>query len=1810
VKPGIDELPPKLLPDNCAMHPSLARHFVFIDVRVPDLDTLIHGATDSREVHVLAADRDSLRQVADILAARAASRLSSIAIVAHGAPGVLTFGGTKLGAADLAGHAAILAAIGATLAPEGRIDLYACDLAAGPEGQRFISEFARRTGAHIAGASHPIGSADGNGCWTLDVCTAGGAIEIPFTGAARAIHRGVLTDPTIDTQLYYTLNGPDGLNGPNGPRVLRLDTDSVTHAAAGLQRLYAAPDPLGDVAVDPSAGLYFVEQHSPANSPDGDAIAEGSLNQQNPVQTVVPASFLFPRGLAIDAAHGNLYYGQQTVFGLIGSYVYAPGSPPIQFTKLFLLNDLVAFAVDPDSRVWAIDRFGRLEVSNETHDDVTVVFDPGGLTNLAYAANAKVFFFEATSVFVFTQKPVNGHAGAILLYEPIANPTGSYKVLYSEDTPGLGPHGTLTHIAIDPQHLLYYVTDEGEADATRNGIYVGSLSSPDAPTLMLPTGTASFGGLTLNVAPTFATLAGTTSYAVQGVATPVPILDSSATIIQDELSPLSGPDTSAMLASATVRITDARSGDQLYAGGLQSGTLDRGKITVAWNETTHTLTLTGRDTVAAYTAALNSFGYADLGSDTATAGHAQRGFALLVNDGQLDSATNVSTLTIDRPPIVAADSATGGTFLQISDNVLTNDSDPDGDKILVSALAGGSVGTLLHATFGDFKLNANGDYTYFAGATADEQAALAAAPNGAHAVETFSYTASDGLGGLASTTLTITIDRAMMLTTPASVSYVEGSAPISLAPAGTIGSVDAASLDTGWLSVAGSNLTGSDQLTILSDGGGAGQISVVGSAVSYQGVEIGTIDSIANGYNGAGLTIYFNGSATAEAAQALLEHLQFSNSDPGPTIGARNLTLQFRDSLGHLTASSETIDVTPLNHAPSFVAGSNQIVNEDSGLQTVAAWASNIFAGAANEAAQTLDFLASNDNPGLFAIAPAIAPDGTLTYTPAHDASGSAIVKIKLHDDGGTGGGGGSDTSAEQTFTITVTTVNDAPSFTAGLNQIVNEDAGAQSVAWASNISAGPPNESGQMLDFLVSNDNPGLFAIAPAIAPDGTLTYTPAHDASGSAIVKIKLHDDGGTGGGGSDTSAEQTFTITVTTVNDAPSFAAGSNQTVNEDAGLQTVAAWAGNIVPGAANEAGQTLDFLVSNDNPGLFAAASAIAPDGTLTYTPAHDASGSATVKVKLHDDGGTAGGGSDTSAEQTFTITVTAVNDAPSFTAGSDQTVNEDAGAQTIAGWAMTISAGPLDESGQSIDFLVSNDNPGLFATAPAIEADGTLTYTSAHDASGSATVTVRLHDSGGTENGGTDISTGQSFVITVDPANDAPVLSGVSAQANLPPGGGALTLSPHLTAGDVDNATLVAASVHISAGAFAGDGDVLAVDANGLAGTSIVANYSAATETLTLSGTDTLAHYSQVLEHVTFQTSAVDPTNAGADPTRTVDWQLNDGSATGNLSTIETTTVHLSGPPTISTPTPTPQPPANDFDSDGHSDLLWQNADGTPAVWLISGTSLISGSNIGFNPGSHWHEIGSGDFNSDGKSDILWQNTDGTIAEWLMDGRNLVSGASVAFNPGPSWHAIGTGDFNGDGKADIVWQNQDGTPAVWLMDGLNILSGANVGFNPGSAWHVIGAGDFNGDGKADILWQNADGTPAVWLMDGTNLLSGSNVGFNPGSSWHAIGTGDFNGDGKADILWQNADGTPAVWLMNGTQLISGQNVGFNPGANWHVLNTGDYNGDGKADILWQNADGTPAVWLMNGTQLISGANVGFDPGSNWHLIPQHHDLFG
>jgi hypothetical protein len=221
----------------------------------------------------------------------------------------------------------------------------------------------------------------------------------------------------------------------------------------------------------------------------------------------------------------------------------------------------------------------------------------------------------------------------------------------------------------------------------------------------------------------------------------------------------------------------------------------------------------------------------------------------------------------------------------------------------------------------------------------------------------------------------------------------------------------------------------------------------------------------------------------------------------------------------------------------------------------------------------------------------------------------------------------------------TIPSPNQAPSFVSGANQSVLEDAGPQSVAWATAISPGPGSESAQAVTFSASADTSSLFSSQPSISSSGTLTYTPAPDANGTATVTVVAHDNGGTANGGSDTSAAHTFVITVTAVNDAPSFTPGANQTVVSLLGSVSVSHWATGITCGPADEAGQSVSFVVSVDKPNLFAVAPAISPDGTLTFKTKALTLGTTTVTVHAEDNGGTANGGVNATAVRTFTITI-------------------------------------------------------------------------------------------------------------------------------------------------------------------------------------------------------------------------------------------------------------------------------------------------------------------------------------------------------------------------------------------------------------------------------------------------------------------------------------------------------------------------------------------------------------------------------------------
>jgi len=92
-----------------------------------------------------------------------------------------------------------------------------------------------------------------------------------------------------------------------------------------------------------------------------------------------------------------------------------------------------------------------------------------------------------------------------------------------------------------------------------------------------------------------------------------------------------------------------------------------------------------------------------------------------------------------------------------------------------------------------------------------------------------------------------------------------------------------------------SGLLAEDRVSVLHQGGGAGEVGVSGSTISYGGVVIGN----ANGGVGSNFTITFNSAVTAAAVDAVIERLAYGNVSNTPNV-TRILSLNFIDNAGAL----------------------------------------------------------------------------------------------------------------------------------------------------------------------------------------------------------------------------------------------------------------------------------------------------------------------------------------------------------------------------------------------------------------------------------------------------------------------------------------------------------------------------------------------------------------------------------------------------------------------------------------------------------------------------------------------------------------------------------------------------------------------------------------------------------------------------------------------------------------------------------------------------------------------------------------------
>lgn len=404
---------------------------------------------------------------------------------------------------------------------------------------------------------------------------------------------------------------------------------------------------------------------------------------------------------------------------------------------------------------------------------------------------------------------------------------------------------------------------------------------------------------------------------------------------------------------------------------------------------------------------------------------------------------------------------------------------------------------------------------------------------------------------------------------------------------------------------------------------------------------------------------------------------------PGASDGDNNyqLTVNVDDGNGGVTTQSIVIAVQPVNdNSPVITSPTDAQIISGTSIATVVL---DIDATDADQPAQTLSYSLAGPDSTAFSINIATGEIRFLSspdFLSPHDANGDNVylLSVTVKDDVAP------ILSVTRSITITVVSANSPPAASAG-TLIINEDSPV------ADLLKGADPDTLDVLTFSVVS--PPLHGTVIFLnAQTGEYQYTAAANYNGPDSFTFKVND-------GQVDSNIALVNVTVNAVNDAPVFTAGPNQVVLEDAPPQVISGWATRIAPGPAtaiDEAGQALTFIVTTTNDAMFAVLPAIDTAGNLTFTLAPNTTSNATITVILKDKGGTVNSGVDTSLPQTFTISVTPVNDPPQ---SSDETfsVRENSPNGTIVG---TVTGTDPDIDDILTFAIVSGNTGGTFAINP------------------------------------------------------------------------------------------------------------------------------------------------------------------------------------------------------------------------------------------------------------------------------------------------------------------------------------------------------------------------------------------------------------------------------------------------------------------------------------------------------------------------------
>ncbi|WP_299282093.1 tandem-95 repeat protein [uncultured Tateyamaria sp.] len=329
-----------------------------------------------------------------------------------------------------------------------------------------------------------------------------------------------------------------------------------------------------------------------------------------------------------------------------------------------------------------------------------------------------------------------------------------------------------------------------------------------------------------------------------------------------------------------------------------------------------------------------------------------------------------------------------------------------------------------------------------------------------------------------------------------------------------------------------------------------------------------------------------------------------------------------------------------------------------------------------------------------------INPDGTITFSPNENFNGPTTITYTVTDDQG-----GEDTA---TVTVDVTPVNDAPD---AVNDATTTD---EDTPVTIDVLANDTDVDGDALTITGASvpADQGTVDIV-----DNQLLFTPAQDFNGDATISYSIED----GNGGTDTAEA---IVNVTPVNDDPVAVDDIAETLEDE----------------------PVIIDLIGNDtdvdgDPLTIGSVSVPAEqgevvdngDGTVTFKPAPNFNGPATITYTVED----GQGGED---EGQATVNVGAVNDGP--VANDDTETTEEDTPVTI-----DVVGNDTDDDGDELT-VISATVPADQGTVEIV--DNELLFKPAENFNGEATITYTISDG----NGGTDTA---NAVVDVTPVNDDPV---------------------------------------------------------------------------------------------------------------------------------------------------------------------------------------------------------------------------------------------------------------------------------------------------------------------------------------------------------------------------------------------------------------------------------------------------------------------